>query len=60
MFEELMTEISEKAVLVDKMINQVMPEGEDLKVLYEASSHLIKAGGKRIRPFLVLKSDRRI
>ncbi len=56
MFEELMTEISEKAVLVDKMINQVMPEGEDLKVLYEASSHLIKAGGKRIRPFLVLKS----
>lgn len=56
MFEELMAEISEKATLVDKMIDQVMPEGEDLTVLYDASSHLIKAGGKRVRPFLVLKS----
>ena len=26
------------------------------KVLYDASSHLIRTGGKRLRPFLVMKS----
>ncbi|MEM3383402.1 MAG: polyprenyl synthetase family protein [Nitrososphaerales archaeon] len=26
------------------------------KILYEASSHLIRTGGKRLRPFLVMKS----
>lgn len=56
MFEELLNEISEKMVLVDGMLDQIVPDGKDPRVLYEASSHLIKAGGKRVRPFVVLKS----
>jgi len=56
MFEELMNEISEKMVLVDGILGKIVPDGKDPRVLYEASSHLIKAGGKRVRPFIVLKS----
>ncbi len=56
MFEDLTNEISEKMVLVDGMIDRIVSDSKEPKVLYEASNHLIKAGGKRVRPFVVLKS----
>jgi len=56
MFEDLVEMISEKTVIVDEMIDQILPEVEEVTFLYEASRHLIMAGGKRVRPFLVLKS----
>ncbi len=51
-----MKEISEKTVLVDRMIDQILPGAEELEILHRASRHIIDAGGKRVRPFLVLKS----
>jgi len=56
MFNELIGEISEKSQLVDEVIGRILPDESEPRVLYEASTHLIKAGGKRVRPFLVLKS----
>jgi len=41
---------------VNEMINLVIGSEGEPKVLYNAANHLIKAGGKRLRPFLVLKS----
>ncbi|MHA1590103.1 MAG: polyprenyl synthetase family protein [Candidatus Njordarchaeales archaeon] len=54
MFENLLKEIKDKAKRVDEFILKNL-EGE-IKDLYEASKHLVKAGGKRLRPFLVLTS----
>jgi len=56
MFEELMSEITEKMVLVDEMIGKIVPVEKEPRILYEASNHIIKAGGKRVRPFIVIES----
>jgi len=53
-FNELLNEAKKKAKKVDEYILQNL-EG-DIKELYEACKHLVKAGGKRLRPFLVLTS----
>ena len=41
---------------VDEMMNLAIGYGGEPRSLYNAANHLIKAGGKRLRPFLVLKS----
>ena len=56
MFEELMVEITEKMVLVDEKIGRIVPVEKEPRILYEASNHIIRAGGKRVRPFIVMKS----
>ena len=56
MFEELMSEITDKMVLVDEVIGRIVPIEKEPRILYEASNHIIKAGGKRVRPFIVMKS----
>lgn len=53
-FEKLLARAKELAKLVDEYILKNL-EGE-IKNLYDACKHLIKAGGKRLRPFLVLTS----
>ena len=55
-FTELLKKIKETAKLVDKYIIRNL-EG-DIKELYDACKHLIIAGGKRLRPFLVITSYR--
>lgn len=53
-FNKLLVKIKETAKLVDEyMLNNLKGR---VKKLYEASRHLIKGGGKRLRPFLVLTS----
>jgi len=41
---------------VNKMIDQILSEKSKPEILYKASRHIIEAGGKRLRPFLALKS----
>ncbi|PVX25321.1 MAG: serralysin [Candidatus Bathyarchaeum sp.] len=52
----LSSQISESADKVNKFIEQVVDSGSEPQVLYKAARHIIDAGGKRLRPFLVLKS----
>jgi len=51
-FENLLKKIKGKAKLVDEYMLTNL--AGDIKELYDACKHLIKAGGKRLRPFLVL------
>ncbi|HDD72136.1 MAG TPA: polyprenyl synthetase family protein [Candidatus Bathyarchaeota archaeon] len=57
-FEELLNEVRRCASTVDEaMLRLLEAEGHEAVLeLYRASRHLIEAGGKRLRPFLVLKS----
>ena len=48
-------ELDETASRIDEFILRLVGEREP-RVLYEAASHIIRAGGKRLRPYLVLKS----
>ena len=41
---------------VNVMIDQIISAEGTPKVLYKASRHIIEAGGKRLRPFIALKS----
>nr|WP_048146738.1 polyprenyl synthetase family protein [Pyrococcus abyssi]CCE70322.1 TPA: bifunctional short chain isoprenyl diphosphate synthase (idsA) [Pyrococcus abyssi GE5] len=52
-YDELFNRIKERAKLVDEKLFELIPEKEP-KVLYEAARHYPLAGGKRIRPFVVL------
>ena len=52
----LSTQISESAQKVNKFIETVVDIETEPKVLYQAARHIIDAGGKRLRPFLVLKT----
>ncbi|BAA30171.1 polyprenyl synthetase family protein [Pyrococcus horikoshii] len=54
-YEELFARIKEKAKLIDEKIFELIPE-KDPRVLYEAARHYPLAGGKRVRPFVVLTS----
>jgi geranylgeranyl diphosphate synthase type I len=49
-------ELNEIATKVDPAIREVLELERQPRTLYEASRHLIDAGGKRLRPFLVIKS----
>lgn len=52
----LSSEIVESANKVDSFIKQVVDINTEPQPLYRASRQIIDAGGKRLRPFLVLKS----
>jgi geranylgeranyl diphosphate synthase type I len=52
----LSTQIDESAKKVDGFIETVVDVESEPQVLYRAARHIIDAGGKRLRPFLVLKS----
>lgn len=52
----LSTQINESAEKVDKFIEEVVDLESEPQILYRAARHIIDAGGKRLRPFLVLKS----
>lgn len=46
--------LRKKGETVNKEIDKLVPEEIDPEILAEASRHLIKAGGKRLRPVLTL------
>jgi geranylgeranyl diphosphate synthase type I len=52
-FDPLFKALKEKAKVVDEAIFELIPEKEP-KVLYDAARHYPLAGGKRVRPFIVL------
>jgi len=51
-----MSELKETSAKVNALIAEIIGEGQGPERLYDASKHLIQAGGKRLRPFLVIKS----
>lgn len=55
MSETLLASISSTADLVNKYIRDMFSSKQHDE-LYKASYHLLRAGGKRLRPFLVIKS----
>lgn len=55
-FESLFKAIKEKAKAVDEAIFELIPE-KDPKKLYDAARHYPLAGGKRVRPFVVLSAS---
>ncbi len=57
-FDNLIFDIKDKAKLVDKFIFDHLKydNNDKLSKLYESSFHYIKSGGKRIRPYLLIKS----
>ena len=54
--KELMDEISKVSRRVSEEISAIMEGLKVPEVLYESSYHLLKAGGKRLRPFMLVKS----
>lgn len=52
----LLRRIGDVAIEVNAAIDRIVGESEEAEPLYKAAKHLIKAGGKRIRPFIVVKS----
>ncbi|ACS34330.1 polyprenyl synthetase family protein [Thermococcus gammatolerans] len=54
-YNELFTRIRKLAGDVDKIILELVPEKEP-KTLYDAARHYPLAGGKRVRPFVVLRA----
>ncbi|MCW4030803.1 MAG: polyprenyl synthetase family protein [Candidatus Bathyarchaeota archaeon] len=52
----LSSQIAESAEKVNKFIQKIVDINREPQMLYRASRQLIDAGGKRLRPFLVLKS----
>jgi len=53
--QEIKRQLAENAEKIDAFIYSEI-KGDRPASLYEASRHLIKAGGKRLRPFLTVKS----
>ena len=56
----LSAQIAESAEKVNGFIETVVALESEPQVLYRAARHIIDAGGKRLRPFLVLKSCRMV
>jgi geranylgeranyl diphosphate synthase type I len=54
--EFLLKQLNDVTQKVNLTINQIFTQENTPKELYNASRHLMEAGGKRLRPFLVLKS----
>lgn len=52
----LSSQIAESAEKVNRFIEKVVDIEDEPKLLYRASRQIVDAGGKRLRPFLVLKS----
>jgi geranylgeranyl diphosphate synthase type I len=54
--EKLLKDLSAVSKEVNQAINELFDDRLEPTKLYDASKHLIEAGGKRLRPFLVLKA----
>jgi len=54
--QTLIKQLNDVTKEIDLTINRIFGEEIKPKELYAASKHLIDAGGKRLRPFLVVKS----
>ena len=52
-YERLKEEISKRSQIVEKAIAELLPEKEP-EGLYKATRHLLRAGGKRLRPVMSL------
>ncbi|MBN1682395.1 polyprenyl synthetase family protein [Candidatus Bathyarchaeota archaeon] len=52
---DIKKKLSDNAIKVDKFIDSILTPKRP-EILYNASKYLISAGGKRLRPFLTLKS----
>jgi len=56
---ELQAALAECAEDVERMMDLLLPQPEGAEArLYEAMRHSVQAGGKRLRPFLVMQSAR--
>jgi len=53
---KLLEAIKQCSFKVDDFIRRLLPDEAKPRELYAASRHLIEAGGKRLRPFLVVQS----
>lgn len=49
-------DIEDIAYRVNSLMQEILSENDKFQRLYDASSHLLKAGGKRIRPYILVKS----
>ncbi len=56
MSRELVEQLNDATTKVNATINQILSGEGEPEALYKATRHLIDAGGKRLRPFLALKS----
>lgn len=56
MSQSLLAEINQAAKAVNKVIDGLFADKSKPNTIYQASKHLISAGGKRLRPFLTLKA----
>lgn len=54
----LLSQLAETAEKVNQFIDEVVGLESEPTLLYQAAHHIIDAGGKRLRPYLVLKSCR--
>ncbi len=54
-FLDIKEELASNAVKVDTFIKKILLDKEP-QILYEAASHLIFSGGKRLRPYLTVKA----
>ena len=52
---DLSAELSSASEKVNRFLNEAIATGKP-EELYEASRHIVSAGGKRLRPFIVLES----
>ena len=53
------TELKERTAYVEKIVYDYCPKEEGLqKIIIEAMNYSLKAGGKRLRPMLVLETLR--
>ena len=52
----LLSQLAETAEKVNQFIDEVVGLESEPTLLYQAARHIIDAGGKRLRPYLVLKS----
>jgi len=55
-FESLILDIKEKANKINEFIFNNLEFDNNLKNLYESAFYYLKSGGKKIRPYLVIKS----
>lgn len=51
-----MKDIEEVARKVDSLMQEVLTGSPEVQRLYDSSAHLLKAGGKRVRPYILVKS----
>jgi len=49
-------DIEDVARRVDSLVQEILSGSDEFRKLYDSSMHLFKAGGKRVRPYILVKS----